>query len=73
MAPMSYRPEVRVATSRTLSMSPRFAPWLASEAAELLRLVQAFEGRRVLVLGDLVADEYVLRQARARSPARRPS
>src|SRR5262245_13899293 len=29
------------------------------EAAELLRIVQRFEGRRVLVVGDLVADEYV--------------
>ena len=29
------------------------------ETAELLRIVQAFEGRRVLVVGDLVADEYI--------------
>jgi rfaE bifunctional protein kinase chain/domain len=29
------------------------------EIAELLTIVQAFEGRRVLVVGDLVADEYV--------------
>jgi rfaE bifunctional protein kinase chain/domain len=29
------------------------------EATELLRAVQAFEGRRILVVGDLVADEYV--------------
>jgi rfaE bifunctional protein kinase chain/domain len=29
------------------------------EPAELLRVVQRFEGRRVLVVGDLVADEYV--------------
>jgi rfaE bifunctional protein kinase chain/domain len=29
------------------------------EAAELLRVVREFEGRRVLVVGDIVADEYV--------------
>ena len=29
------------------------------EAAELLRVVREFEGRRVLVVGDVVADEYV--------------
>jgi rfaE bifunctional protein kinase chain/domain len=29
------------------------------ETAELLRTVQGFEGRRVLVVGDLVADEYI--------------
>src|SRR5262245_39820743 len=29
------------------------------ETAELLRIVKAFEGRRVLVVGDLVADEYI--------------
>jgi rfaE bifunctional protein kinase chain/domain len=29
------------------------------ETAELLRAVQAFEGRRVLVVGDLVGDEYI--------------
>ena len=29
------------------------------ETAELIRTVQGFEGRRVLVVGDLVADEYV--------------
>ncbi len=29
------------------------------EAAELLGTVQAFEGRRVLVVGDLVGDEYI--------------
>ena len=32
------------------------------QAAELLRVVQGFEGRRVLVVGDLVADEYVFGQ-----------
>jgi rfaE bifunctional protein kinase chain/domain len=31
----------------------------SGEAPELLRIVQAFEGRRVLVVGDLVADEYI--------------
>jgi rfaE bifunctional protein kinase chain/domain len=30
-----------------------------AEAPELLRIVQRFEGRRILVVGDLVADEYV--------------
>ncbi len=29
------------------------------KTAELLRTVQGFEGRRVLVVGDLVADEYI--------------
>jgi rfaE bifunctional protein kinase chain/domain len=29
------------------------------ETAELLRAIQGFEGRRILVVGDLVADEYV--------------
>ena len=29
------------------------------ETAELIRTVQGFEGRRVLVVGDLVADEYI--------------
>ena len=29
------------------------------DSAGLLRVIQGFEGRRVLVLGDLVADEYV--------------
>ena len=28
-------------------------------SAELLRLVEAFQGKRVIVLGDLVADEYI--------------
>jgi rfaE bifunctional protein kinase chain/domain len=32
------------------------------EVADLLRVVQGFEGRRVLVAGDLVADEYVFGQ-----------
>ena len=31
----------------------------SSEAPELLRIIRGFEGRRVLVVGDLVADEYV--------------
>ena len=31
----------------------------SAEAPELLRIVQGFEGRRILVVGDLVADEYV--------------
>lgn len=34
----------------------------SSQAADLLRVVQGFEGRRVLVVGDLVADEYVFGQ-----------
>jgi len=32
---------------------------LAADGARLLRLVDAFQGKTVLVLGDLVADEYV--------------
>jgi rfaE bifunctional protein kinase chain/domain len=31
----------------------------SAEAPELLRTVQRFEGRRILVVGDLVGDEYV--------------
>ena len=31
----------------------------SAEAPELLRIVQRFQGRRILVVGDLVADEYV--------------
>jgi rfaE bifunctional protein kinase chain/domain len=32
---------------------------MPAPGAELLRLVEAFQGKRVIVLGDLVADEYV--------------
>ena len=31
----------------------------SGEGSEFLRIVQRFEGRRILVVGDLVADEYV--------------
>jgi rfaE bifunctional protein kinase chain/domain len=31
----------------------------AAEGARLLRLIEAFQGKTVLVLGDLIADEYV--------------
>src|SRR5262245_62142238 len=31
----------------------------SGEVSELLRIVRAFEGRRILVVGDLVADEYI--------------
>jgi D-glycero-beta-D-manno-heptose-7-phosphate kinase len=34
----------------------------SSEVANLLRVIREFEGRRVLVVGDLVADEYVFGQ-----------
>jgi rfaE bifunctional protein kinase chain/domain len=34
----------------------------SSEVDDLLRVIQGFEGRRVLVVGDLVADEYVFGQ-----------
>ncbi len=45
MAPMARRPR------------PDGAP--ATDGARLLRLVDAFPGKTVLVLGDLIADEYV--------------
>jgi D-glycero-beta-D-manno-heptose-7-phosphate kinase len=31
----------------------------SADGARLLRLVEAFQGKRVLVLGDLIADEYI--------------